>query len=511
MQPAPASMSAFEQNRSRRHGTLQRRDCAAGSAGRQRGFWGLRAAGILLTACSLLGACGEDDGLHGGGAMGPIGDPPLPSAADPDCPANTVCDDTPAAYAIRDPNTGSYGNYDLANRPLDGQEVRYIVIHTTDLSWDLTIKVFQDPQNAAAAHYLVRSSDGHIAKFISPRHVAWHAGNWYYNMHSIGIEHEAYAFEGHKWFSDALYAESAKLVRHLARRYGVPLDRAHILGHDEVPGISPARQKSMHWDPGPYWDWDRYMKLLRSGADSPASGDSGEPPDEQPDNVPEANIPGSVITVRPDYATNLQTVSYCYSPDEASDCHEAPAHPVHFLYLRTAPDAMSPVIDNPYLAAWPGDRMFNWGNKVGTGTRWVRAERRGDWDAIYFSGQKAWFYNPGRQNTRRARGAQVTPRAGLAKIPVFGVGYPQPAAFVPPKNPVAMEQTYEIAAGQKYLVMQRFSADYYWAKTYVATDKYGPGSGQTVIKDGTEYFLIHFNHREGLVRVADVDLIPAAP
>ncbi len=244
---------------------------------------------------------------------------------------------------------------------------------------------------------------------------------------------------------------------------------------------------------------------------TPEDRDAGEPADEQPDTGPEETIAGSVITVRPDYATNLQTVSYCYSPDEASDCHEAPAHPVHFLYLRTAPDAMSPVIDNPYLTAWPGDRMFNWGNKVGTGTRWVRAERRGDWDAIYFSGQKAWFYNPGRQNTRQARGAQVTPRAGLAKIPVFGVGYPQPAAFLPPRTPVAMEQTYEIAAGQRYLVMQRFSADYYWAKTYVAKDKYGPGSGQTVIMDGTEYYLIHFNHREGLVRVADVDLIPAAP
>lgn len=58
-------------------------------------------------------------------------------------------------------------------------------------------------------------------------------------------------------------------MRFLADRYQIPLDRAHILGHEEVPGGSMARQKSMHWDPGPFWDWDHYMRLVR-----------GEDPDE---------------------------------------------------------------------------------------------------------------------------------------------------------------------------------------------------------------------------------------
>ena len=30
---------------------------------------------------------------------------------------------------------------------------------------------------------------------------------------------------------------------------------------------------------------------------------------------------------------------------------------------------------------------------------YVRAETKGDWDAIYFGGQKAWFSNPGRSLT----------------------------------------------------------------------------------------------------------------
>ncbi|MET9133681.1 hypothetical protein [Streptomyces antibioticus] len=39
------------------------------------------------------------------------------------------------------------------------------------------------------------------------------------------------------------------------RRYGIPVDREHIVGHVEVPGTD-------HTDPGEHWDWDRYMKLV---------------------------------------------------------------------------------------------------------------------------------------------------------------------------------------------------------------------------------------------------------
>ena len=53
-----------------------------------------------------------------------------------------------------------------------------------------------------------------------------------------------------------MYRSSARLVRHLADKYDVPIDREHILGHVEVPGAT-------HTDPGPGWDWDRYMRYVR--------------------------------------------------------------------------------------------------------------------------------------------------------------------------------------------------------------------------------------------------------
>ena len=101
--------------------------------------------------------------------------------------------------------------------------------------------------------------------------VAWHAGNWYVNMHSIGLEHEGIAEDGGLWYTEAMYRTSARLVRYLANRYDIPLDRGHIIGHDQVPGPTPAYVPGMHWDPGPYWDWEHYFELLGAPIDAPVA------------------------------------------------------------------------------------------------------------------------------------------------------------------------------------------------------------------------------------------------
>ncbi len=53
-----------------------------------------------------------------------------------------------------------------------------------------------------------------------------------------------------------MYASSARLVAGICRRYGIPVDREHIVGHNEVPEV-------IRVCPGPHWDWDRYMELVR--------------------------------------------------------------------------------------------------------------------------------------------------------------------------------------------------------------------------------------------------------
>lgn len=129
-----------------------------------------------------------------------------------------------------------------------------MIIHVTQATYSNTLSIFQNPQKKVSAHYLVRSADGHVAQCVREHDIAWHAGNWDYNTRSIGIEHEGWVDQP-AYFTNALYEESAKLTAAICTRYGIPKDRAHIIGHFEVPGTD-------HTDPGPNWDWTRYIRLV---------------------------------------------------------------------------------------------------------------------------------------------------------------------------------------------------------------------------------------------------------
>ncbi|MFF3329878.1 N-acetylmuramoyl-L-alanine amidase [Streptomyces sp. NPDC002888] len=147
----------------------------------------------------------------------------------------------------------SSANWRRADRP-DDYGVDMVVIHVTQGGYDSAVKAFQDPEHRAAAHYIVRK-DGHITQMIRELDVAFHAGNREYNERSIGIEHEGFV-ERASSFTDEMYAASARLTAGICARYGIPVDREHIIGHVEVPGTD-------HTDPGKLWDWDRYMRLVR--------------------------------------------------------------------------------------------------------------------------------------------------------------------------------------------------------------------------------------------------------
>ncbi|MGW4386212.1 N-acetylmuramoyl-L-alanine amidase [Streptomyces sp. NPDC004685] len=152
----------------------------------------------------------------------------------------------------------SDANYRYANRP-DDYRIDRIVIHVTQSRYAEAARAFRDPAHQAAAHYLIRSSDGHLAQMVREADVAYHAGNWEWNERSIGIEHEGYVDDPDRWFTDTAYRASAQLAADISTRYDIPIDREHIVGHHEVPGAT-------HTDPGPYWNWDRYLDLVRAAA-----------------------------------------------------------------------------------------------------------------------------------------------------------------------------------------------------------------------------------------------------
>ncbi|MFD5894797.1 N-acetylmuramoyl-L-alanine amidase [Streptomyces sp. NPDC060366] len=148
----------------------------------------------------------------------------------------------------------SSANWRRADRP-DDYTVDMVIIHVVQGSYSTALKVFKDPAHQAATHYVVRK-DGHVAQMIRELDVAYQAGNRAYNERGVGIEHEGFV-DRPEDFTDAMYRSSARLTAGICERHGIPVDRKHIIGHVEVPGTD-------HTDPGPHWDWDRYMKLVRA-------------------------------------------------------------------------------------------------------------------------------------------------------------------------------------------------------------------------------------------------------
>lgn len=159
----------------------------------------------------------------------------------------------------------SRANYAQANRPAGA--IRLIVVHVSEGTYGGAISWFRNWRAHASANYVV-GRDGAITQMVSTRDVAWHAGNGWVNRHSLGVEHEGYTGIGGT-VTDAEYRASARLVAALLRRSVLPVDRRHVIGHNEVPDpVHPwlTGGFSHHTDPGRYWDWRRYIAYVRSYA-----------------------------------------------------------------------------------------------------------------------------------------------------------------------------------------------------------------------------------------------------
>ncbi len=244
---------------------------------------------------------------------------------------------------------------------------------------------------------------------VPTKDVAWHAGNWTLNEHSIGIEHEGIAAEGGTWYTEQMYRASADLVKYLAAKYHIPLDREHILGHEDISRERTTNFAAAHWDAGPYWDWNHYMDLL--GAPVKATGDAG----------------GPVVTIKPDYAANQPELTTC----GAGTCTPLPAHGANFVHLHTAPDAASPLITDPVVhpdGSAGTTAIDDWSDKAVAGRSYALAGEQGDWTAIWYGGQKAWFANPGHSVTVPARAQRVT---AATSAPLYGRAFPSSPSIRP--------------------------------------------------------------------------------
>ncbi|HUS26068.1 MAG TPA: N-acetylmuramoyl-L-alanine amidase [Nevskiaceae bacterium] len=404
-----------------------------------------------------------------------------------DCPRSLHCQFIPARYAQNSTDPADYGNYDPANRPKD-MKIKYIVIHDTEGSYQSAIDWFQNPASYVSCNYVIRSNDGAVTEMVRPKDVSWCAGDWYVNMHSINIEHEGFSAQGTAWYTEAMYRSSAKLVRYLADKYNIPLDRQHIVGHDNVPTLSPARLSGQHTDPGPYWDWNHYMDLLQAG-------------DTQ---GPDVTADTKVLTISPNFATNRPPIADC----STTPCTTLPSQSANRVYLHAQPYAASPLLSDPYKHPdnAPGTtNIEDWSASATAGDKFAVAGQEGDWTGIWFGGKVGWLYNPhGGSRVAHASSAKViTSRKGLSSIPVYGGAYPESSAYPATIPDQSLTPLYTIPAGQKYVVGdKRLSTDYFYAATF---DSSLPDD-HAIVHGNQKYYQISFNHRFVYVKANDVDV-----
>jgi N-acetyl-anhydromuramyl-L-alanine amidase AmpD len=172
-----------------------------------------------------------------------------------------------------------------------GNGKSFCVIHDMEGYYESVISYFQASNTQASIHYCVNSLQngndpahgyvegnpqdapaGEITQMVREQYYAWHVRCW--NTYMFGTEHEGFV-DSPAWYSEAMYQASAALQHSLCVRYGIPMDRNHIVGHNEWQTASWTNWMAANWpqidytcnnhtDPGQYWDWNHFMLLVNS-------------------------------------------------------------------------------------------------------------------------------------------------------------------------------------------------------------------------------------------------------
>src|SRR5947208_1157501 len=104
-----------------------------------------------------------------------------------------------------------------------GSKIDMIIIHSTEGGYRQSIDWLCNPNRGAdgtSAHYIIKEDGQEITQLVDDANTAWHAGNWGYNIRSIGIEHTwvSRRKQGNNWVapdpmpSNDLYQAGAALT-----------------------------------------------------------------------------------------------------------------------------------------------------------------------------------------------------------------------------------------------------------------------------------------------------------
>lgn len=132
-----------------------------------------------------------------------------------------------------------------------------IVLHIMEGTLAGTDSWFQNPASSAASTYGV-GKNGEVHQYVQEKDGAWCNGvvnkpSWSLlkpgispNLYTLNIEHEGYSTTA---WSEIMKQTSAQLVHDMAKRWNIPLDRLHVIGHYEIDSVNrpncPAGNKAI--------------------------------------------------------------------------------------------------------------------------------------------------------------------------------------------------------------------------------------------------------------------------
>jgi N-acetyl-anhydromuramyl-L-alanine amidase AmpD len=356
--------------------------------------------------------------------------------------------------------------YQSAVRPAQ-YKVLQVVIHDIEGTARDALNVFQNVKSNVSVQYIV-DSDGTIYQVLRDHDIGFHAGNLWYNQHSVGIEHAGFAAAGWQWYNATEYLASAKLTAYLLEKYHIPLDHDHVVAHGTIPASALAYTPN-HVDPGPYWLWDYYLGLVHEQGVPYAGGQQND----------------RLITLQP--ATGHQSLG-----DNGQETQDN----FNFFYLYSAPSTDSPRIQPAGNAHTITDET----NNVEADMSFYYLDKvddpAGTGDTLY----EIWY---GEEDQAHSAKPSYFAHAKLAWLAV-----PPDAATQGYGTPVTLKATRgasvsisgKPATGSVYVIGS-------------APQQAVFVSAYTVVEDGThnQWYEINYNHRQAWVPANNVQIVRNPP
>lgn len=128
----------------------------------------------------------------------------------------------------------------------EGYIPELIVVHISAGSLTSMTNWFSTPNSQASAHYGV-GKDGSVLQYVLEENKAWHAGrvnnpsfvlyrkNLNPNLYTIGIENEGQDLQ---YAPEIQLKTLCELIKDIAKRWNIPIDRNHIIGHFQIDAIN---------------------------------------------------------------------------------------------------------------------------------------------------------------------------------------------------------------------------------------------------------------------------------